>query len=572
MRILVWCCKAQSKYKAIFVPKDIKGNNFYLFTFSQNKLSVKKYTAIITVNSLKIIQGVEALKGKIENREAALLENLIEKIQNTNLEPATCQEIVDSLRKVFSELADLREIGDYLYDGIYITDGKGKTLYVNKAYTRITGIRADEVVGKYVDDLLAEGVYVNAVTPEVIRCKKQVNAVGASLKNRTKMLITGIPVLDAKGNVKKVVTIDREITKLLQMKDELEASQKKMKAVEQDKVKRVLEVEHLRKLQLNSNMIGNSPETQKVMKLIRQVADLDVTVLITGETGSGKEVVSTEIYANSTRKKGPYIKVNCAAIPANLLEAELFGYAKGAFTGAISSGKIGLFELADKGTILLDEIGDMPMELQSKLLRVIQHKEITRIGGTKPITLDVRILAATNCDLKELVKQGRFREDLYYRLHVFPIHIPPLRSRTEDIETLARHFFEIYNSKYAKNTALDKTGYIMLQQYSWPGNIRELQNIIERLVIISEPNGTISNEQLGALLNINPAYVAELDAEVMGLKEIVNNIEKKTIAKALAQYGSTRKAAQILKVDQSTIVKKAKRLGIVLNDEKTHQF
>ena len=510
------------------------------------------------------------MKNKIENREAVLLENLVEKIQKADLETAICQEIVGSLQKVFSELADLRDIGDYLYDGIYITDGKGKTLYVNKAYTRITGIRADEVVGKYVDDLLAEGVYVNAVTPEVIRCKKQVNAVGASLKNRTKMLITGIPVLDAKGNVKKVVTIDREITELLQMKDELEASQKKMKAVEKDKVRSALEVEHLRKLQLNDNMIGNSPETHKVMKLIRQVSDLDVTVLITGETGSGKEVVSNEIYANSTRKKGPYIKVNCAAIPANLLEAELFGYAKGAFTGAISSGKIGLFELADKGTILLDEIGDMPMELQSKLLRVIQHKEITRIGGTKPIKLDVRILSATNCDLKELVKQGRFREDLYYRLHVFPIHIPPLRSRTEDIETLARHFFGIYNAKYAKNAALDKKGYAILQQYSWPGNIRELQNIIERLVIISEPNGTINSEQLGALLNINPAYVAELDVEAMGLKEIVNNVEKKTIEKVLAQYGSTRKAAQVLKVDQSTIVKKAKRLGIVLKDEKMH--
>jgi len=510
------------------------------------------------------------LKDRIESSEAIFLQGLITKIEKSNLDTASCREIIAGLQKVFSELSTLRDIGDYLYDGIYITDGKGKTLYVNKAYTRITGIHSAEVVGKYVDELLAEGVYLNAVTPEVIKCKKQVNAMGESLKNRTKMLITGIPVLDAKGNVKKVVTIDREITELMQMKDDLDASQKKIKAVEKDKVKNAMEVEHLRKLQLNENMIGKSLETQKVMKLIQQVAGLDVTVLITGETGSGKEVVSTEIYANSARRDGPYIKVNCAAIPANLLEAELFGYAKGAFTGAISSGKIGLFELADKGTILLDEIGDMPMELQSKLLRVIQHKEITRIGGTKPIKLDVRILSATNCYLKDLVKQGRFREDLYYRLNVFPIHIPPLRSRREDIEVLARHFLGVYNSKYAKNVIIDKMGFEMLQQYSWPGNIRELQNILERLVIISEQSGNISNEQLGALLNITPSYMSELVVEEMGLKEIVNNIEKKTIERVLAQCGSTRKAAQILKIDQSTIVKKAKRLGIGLKDEKMH--
>ena len=512
---------------------------------------------------------------RIDSSEA-ILQELITKLEKQNWDISSHQELITSLKKVLDEFAvarnlDFREIGDHLYDGIYITDGEGKTLYVNEAYTRITGIRAEEVMGKYVDELVKTGVYLNAVTPEVIKHKKQVNSMGESLRNRTKMLITGSPVFDADGNVKKVVIIDREITDLLQMKSELEASQKQMKAVAKDRIKSALEVEHLRKLHLNKNIIGNSLEMQQVIKMIHQIASLDVTILITGETGVGKEVVSNEIYSNSVREKGPFIKVNCAAIPANLLEAELFGYAKGAFTGATSSGKIGLFELADKGTILLDEIGDMPMELQSKLLRVIQHKEITRIGGAKPIKLDVRILSATNCELKELVKQGRFREDLYYRLNVFPIYIPPLRSRVEDIEALACHFLGIYNAKYTKNTFIEPLGFEMLRQYSWPGNTRELQNIIERLVIVSEPNGAISNEQIGDLLSIHPSYMSELVVEEMGLKEIVSNIEKKTIEKALALCGSTRKAAKVLKVDQSTIVKKAKKLGINLRDENTHQ-
>jgi len=516
------------------------------------------------------------MKEKLDKSEA-ILKDLITKIEKQNGNISSHKEFWEGLQQVLNELTvakdlDFREIGDHLYDGIYITDGDGKTLYVNAAYTRITGIQPDEVIGKYVHELVNQGVYLNAVTPEVISQKKQVNAMGESLRNGTKMLITGSPVLDGEGNVKKIVIIDREITDLLEMKAELEASQKQIKAVSKDKMKNALEVEHLRKQQLNKNLIGNSLETQQVMKMVKQVAGLDVTVLITGETGSGKEVVANEIYVNSARKNCPYIKVNCAAIPSNLLEAELFGYAKGAFTGATTSGKIGLFELADKGTILLDEIGDMPMELQSKLLRVIQHKEVTRIGGTKPIKLDVRILSATNCELKDLVKQGKFREDFYYRLNVFPIHIPPLRSRVDDIESLARHFLGIYKAKYSKKTKIEPLGYEMLRQYSWPGNIRELQNIIERLVIVSESNEAISNEQIGNLLNIHPSYMTELVVDEMGLKEIVNNIERKTIEKALSLCGSTRKAAKVLKVDQSTIVKKAKKLGISIKDEKTHPY
>lgn len=337
------------------------------------------------------------------------LSDLIDRLEKG--EPiAEYKVTINSLQKLLAELKllhefDFRQIGDSLYDGIYITDGDGNTLYINSAYTRITGIKPEEVIGKNVSDLVRSGLYKNAVTPEVIRMKKQVNAMGESSRNGIKMLITGNPLFDKAGNVKKVVVIDREITDLLAMKAELEESQQKIKAVEDATIKKKQEIEHLRSMQLNTNLIGSSVEMQQVIKQISQVANLDVTLLITGETGAGKEVVANEVYLQSSRNNGPFIKVNCAAIPATLLEAELFGYEKGAYTGAATSGKMGLFELADKGTLLLDEIGDMPIELQSKLLRVIQYKEIVRIGGTKPIKLDVRILAATNCDLKELVKK-----------------------------------------------------------------------------------------------------------------------------------------------------------------------
>lgn len=504
------------------------------------------------------------------------LEDLIKNLSDNNNDTTMKkEEIADGLKRIGEELRqlkefDFREIGDHLYDGLYIADGNGKTLYVNKAYTRITGLKADEVVGKYVNDIIKEGLYKNAVTPEVIKQKKQVNSMGTSARNGIKMLITGNPIFDQEGNVKKVVVIDREITDLLAMQAEVEATQQKMKAVEKDESKRKQEIQHLRKIQLNKNLLGKSIGVQQVTQKIHQIAKLDITVLIMGETGTGKEVVADEIYMNSIRKEAPFIKVNCAAIPATLLEAELFGYEKGAFTGASVSGKMGMFELADKGTLLLDEIGEMTMELQSKLLRVIQHKEVTRIGGRRPVKLDVRILAATNCELREMVKKGKFREDLYYRLNVFPIHIPPLRLRGEDIVLLTQHFLSVYNGKYGKFTIIELLGMEVLMQYSWPGNIRELKNIIERLVIVSDQNAIISGEQIAILLNFEP-YYAEFMNKEMGLREIVASVEKKTIEKALATYGSTRKVAKVLKIDQSTVVKKAKKLGISIIDEKENR-
>ena len=489
---------------------------------------------------------------------------------------ARLEEMQDRIES--PDVFDFEEIGDHLYDGVYLADGQGLTLYVNKSYERITGLQAHEVVGRYVRDLLAEGFYSNAVTPEVLRLRKRVDSVGRSARNGARMLITGNPIFDREGNIKLVAVIEREITDLDTMLVELEATKDKIRAVEAVDRRHQREIEHLRKEWGNAKLIGESRQIREILALVRRVADFDVTVLIQGETGVGKEIVATEIHEGSTRKDKPFIRVNCAAIPANLLESELFGYEKGAYTGAAAKGKIGLFELADKGTILLDEVGDMPLELQGKLLRVIQQKELTRVGGTRPIPLDVRVIAATNCDLQALTQGGKFRADLYFRLNVFPITIPPLRERPEDIAVLTSHFLGSYNVKYAKKVRISRAGEDLMRGYAWPGNVRELQNVVERLVLISEQSTVITGDCLLPMLHpgqaragANPWIGTTATTPDRSLREIVDEVERQVIENAIREFGSTRKAAKTLGVDQSTIVKKAKRLGIRLVDEKFHQ-
>ena len=460
---------------------------------------------------------------------------------------------------------DFQEIGDHLYDGVYIADGTGLTLYVNKSYERITGLKASEVVGRYVQDLLAAGVYSNAVTPEVLRLKKRVDSVGRSSRNGSRMLITGNPIFDQDGKIKLVAVIEREITDLDTMLIELEATKDKIRSVEVVQMRNRREIEHLRKERRSAKLIGESRQIREILALVRRVADFDVTVLIQGETGVGKEIVATEIHESSLRKDKPFIRVNCAAIPSNLLETELFGYEKGAYTGAASAGKIGLFELADKGTLLLDEIGDMPLELQGKLLRVLQQKELTRVGGTRAIPLDVRVITATNCDLQALTQSGKFRADLFFRLNVFPISIPPLRSRPDDILLLAEHFFNDYNIKYSKKVRIAADALALFASYPWPGNVRELQNVVERLILISDQSSVLDGDSLLPMLRLEqPGPDAAPASADKSLKEIVNEFERRIVEQSLRQHGSTRKAAAALGVDQSTIVKKAKRLQIAL--------
>ncbi len=324
------------------------------------------------------------------------------------------------------------------------------------------------------------------------------------------------------------------------------------------------------------NIVGSSKAMQEVFGLVEKVADTDSTVLITGESGTGKELIAHAIHYASDRKDGPFIPVNCAAIPEELLESELFGHEKGAFTHAIKT-RIGRFELANKGTIFLDEIGEMSPSLQVKLLRVLQERKFERVGGVKTISVDIRVVSATNQDLEIAVKEGRFREDLFYRLNVIPIHVPPLRERRSDIPLLAKHFLKKYCSGKKRcvegitDEALD-----ILTRYDWPGNVRELENIMERMVILA--NGKMITkddlpyqilEKTGGVPGQAIPSDLEFPEDGLSLSQAVSELEKRLILKALERTGGVKnRAAKLLKMNRTTLIEKMKKLGLMPKSKK----
>lgn len=315
-----------------------------------------------------------------------------------------------------------------------------------------------------------------------------------------------------------------------------------------------------------ANIVGNSPAMQTVFNLMKRIVKTDSTVLVMGESGTGKEVVAKAIHFNSHRKEKPFIAVHCGAIPETLLESELFGHMKGSFTGAHKD-KIGKFEAANGGSIFLDEIGTMPLQLQSKLLRVLQEQEVERIGSTRPVKIDIRVISATNQQLEDEVRKGTFREDLYYRLNVIPLLIPPLRERVSDILPLVRHFMVKYCEEMTRpNLTITKEALEAMERYDWPGNVRELENAVERSVALTE------GEQI-TLMDL-PSNISKLygQAELLSprvtekgidLVKAVNDIERKMIVEALAIAGGVKaRAAALLRLNRTTLVEKMKRLGM----------
>ncbi|MCM8711224.1 sigma 54-interacting transcriptional regulator [Clostridium sp. SYSU_GA19001] len=503
-----------------------------------------------------IREGIEKLKNKefIEVDDAVFdiliyYQDVIEKQKND----------LEQLNRYKERELDAFAIGDAVSDGICIVDKNGIVTAINKGYTEITEINEQDIVGKHIEEAIKQGMFNNAVSMLVIKDKKKVTSLATIGKNNKKVLITGNPIFNRNGEVEQVLTVMRDLTELIKLKDKLEKTEKKNE-------KYLNELNYYRNKAVdNRNFIGESPNMKEIKELIKYVAKTEATILITGETGSGKEVVAKEIHDKSDRRKEPYIKVNCAAIPESLIESELFGYEKGAFTGALNKEKLGMFEMANGGTILLDEIGEMPLNLQSKLLRVLQEKEIMRLGGTKSIKLDVRVIASTNRDLKELIKQGKFREDLFYRLNVLPIKIPALKDRKEDISILAQTFLDKFNIKYGKNKNFDSLAIQALEYYDWPGNVRELQNVIERLTIIDDEK-YITYNQVSNIIGNNKIPSDNVEDNLL-LKDALARVEKEIIERALRKYGSTYKAAKVLGVTQPTVFRKAKALGIKLSNE-----
>ena len=462
---------------------------------------------------------------------------------------------------------------------IHIIQSNGTVVYVNKTWVQTYQIEPREVIGKHVNTITAMllpdsgfSYEVSSLSSNVLSGSKPVihnfsapvkesPAIIAAREHRQVTLICreksghimvcqSSPIYDGQGQVVNVLTTIQNVSLYYNWQSEINTPAKLLSQPIADDFVR---------------LIGNSQGMQQVKALITLVGKTDATVLISGESGCGKEIVAKELYLHSSRKDAPFITVNCAAIPRELIEAELFGFEKGAFTGAVQR-RIGLFEQANGGTLLLDEIGELPLSLQPKLLRVLQEQEMSRIGGTERIPLNTRIIAATNRNLQDLVKSGDFRADLYYRLNVFPIEVPPLRSRGNDISLLALHFLDKFNRKYHMQKIFSPQALQFMQQYNWPGNVRELENFVERLAIIV-PANNISVESIRPLLiqQFNNTLLDTETPENLSLKQQLQNYEREIIQQALQKHKSTYKAAEALKTSQSTIVRRIQQLNIKNN-------
>jgi len=373
----------------------------------------------------------------------------------------------------------LDSILDVLTDGIYISDRTGKTLKINRRYEQLTGLNREEMVGRLVTDLVKEGKYDVVLNPDIVRTGQPKTMVQTTMVGR-KVVLDGYPVFDQDGKVALVVTFVRDVTQLTQLKEQV--------AHQQELIERYNKELRCCAGQAadRSNLIVESPAMAAVMKSIATVSRTDATVLLLGETGVGKDVLARLIHDQSERASQPFFKIDCTALPQNLVETELFGYDPGAFSGAHARGKAGLLEMADRGTLFLDEIGELPLSMQAKLLRVLQEQEIVRIGSTKVRKVDVRFIAATNRNLEEAVKEGVFRRDLFYRLRVAVLKVPPLRERKEDILPLARHFLQRFNTKYRRKVSLSLDAERVFCAYDWPGNVREMENLVQSLVVTRE--------------------------------------------------------------------------------------
>lgn len=451
---------------------------------------------------------------------------------------------------------DFEQICDNLPDAIYVADKEGTTVYVNDMYQQLSGISKNEVIGGNVHQINKEKkLYTNGILPTILKQQRRSEKIGVMKRTNTTVYITGFPIFDENGELKYAVAHDRNIQQLEIVKDQLIQ-------LKEAQAKAENEIQYLRTQQIKQvDLIFKSPQMYQALSTALAVAPTDATVLITGESGTGKEVITNQIYQASNRCDKPFLKINCAAIPETLMESELFGYVPGAFTGASKNGKTGIFELANNGTLMLDEIGEMSMQMQTKLLRVLQNHEVTKVGGSKAIPVNVRIIAATNRNLLECIKEKTFREDLYYRLNVVPITLAPLRERKEDIELLIQHFLTNFNKKYNKQVEIYSDALHLMKSYNWPGNIRELENVIERLVVINQSN-VIDKKTVSMVVGLQDADTYDPLQEEYDLKAATTALERRIIEKALAEFHSKRKAAAALGIDHSTLIKKCQRYGI----------
>jgi len=468
---------------------------------------------------------------------------------------------ITEVKNLAEEITNLREIRSMLeaiinstQDAISVVDEDGVGILINPAYTKLTGLTEEDIIGKPANVDIAEG---QSMHYKVLETKKPVKGVRMKVgPNKKDVIVDAAPII-VDGELKGSVAVAHDVSEIKKLTEEL------------DQAKQIIR-------QINAkysfqDIVGESETMEAVINQAEKASKTPITVLLRGESGTGKELFAHAIHNSSERSQQKFVRVNCSALADNILESELFGYTEGAFTGAKKGGKKGLFEEADMGTIFLDEIGKISMNLQSKLLRVIQEKEILRVGGTRPIDIDVRIIVATNINLEKAIQDGNFREDLYYRLNVFPIFIPPLRERKEDIPFLIHHIITKFNQEYGRSVkGCSKQAISYLKKYDWPGNVRELENIIGRAMINLGLNEDIikiehipdimgHTEQNGEVVKSGSNYSLDDNS----LKDIINRTERQIITKALKETGGNRKeAAEILGIAVRSLYYKINKYNI----------
>ena len=441
-----------------------------------------------------------------------------------------------------------------IYDGLYITDGQANTILINRAYEEVSGLRREDVLGKSMQEIVATGMIDRSGSLGVLKTRKPVT-LEQTFRTGKQALITSTPHFDSSGEITMIITVVRDMTEIYGLQRKYQESEERRRS----------EMEFLQRNQrFVSHMVAADPRTLEVLARAQKVPPWTRRSCCWGRRRRmGKELVRAVHIRKLRRARQSFIGINCGAIPASLIESELFGYEKGAFTGASKEGKMGVFESADKGTVFLDEVGDLPLEMQVHLLRVLQEMQVRRVGGVRSISVDVRIIAATNRNLLDMVHEKTFREDLYYRLNVVPIEIPPLRERKRDIRPLVESFLKDMNKKYRYQKRFADAAMEILHSYAWPGNVRELKNVVEQAVILSAGDEIQPSELPIACRFEGESHGGDETGRV-NLKLEVARFEYEYICRAYEKYGTVRAAAASLGMDSATFVRKRRKFEELL--------
>ncbi|MFC4803286.1 sigma-54 interaction domain-containing protein [Neobacillus sp. GCM10023253] len=458
----------------------------------------------------------------------------------------------------------LLKIINTLKDPIWIIDNQGNVLWVNQAaYDFFSVLQVDELVGQNVIEMEKRGLFTPSIARLVIEQKQFVSTTQVT-QNNVHLLVSSDYIPDENGDIQYIVTHARQLSQVINQSSELEKIESILQLYKQQIRQLILQQKNQ---QYEDFYVGKSKAAQHLFEWSQKVADIDTTILLTGETGVGKTAFAYSIHQLSSRNNKPFIHLDCGAIPESLIESELFGYKKGAFTGANSNGKLGLITAADQGTLFLDEIGEFPLHLQSKLLQFLQNKTYRMIGDNQVQQADVRIIAATNVNIMERVKAGTFRKDLFYRLNILPMEIPPLRKRKEDIIPLLNFYLKKFNQKYGRQHTLSKNLMDALYNYSWDGNIRELENLMERLVITSAgPKIDIDDLPSDFPLHQSQQMLFQ-NVEEVSLPIYLEQIEKNILIKAYNDTNSTWKTAKKLGVSQSYVIRRLKKFNLKIREK-----